>query len=76
MAEAGWADMGSPSGAAAAGAGGAPQADEVNDRTAFITGRLKAIYRKTVLPVEKRYQYDYFYESPFLTDVEFDGEQK
>jgi hypothetical protein len=26
--------------------------------------------------VEKRYKYDYFYESPLLTDAEFDGEQK
>jgi hypothetical protein len=76
MADASWIDGGSPSPAAAAGAGGAPSTDETADRTSFITGRLKAIYRKTVLPVEKRYQYDYFYESPFLTDVEFDGEQK
>jgi N-terminal EH-domain containing protein len=57
----------------AAGAGGGPP-DEIADRTTLITGRLKSIYRKTVLPVEKRYRYDYFYESPLLTDCEFDGE--
>lgn len=48
--------------------------DEIADRTSVITARLKSIYRKSVLPVEKRYKYDYFYESPLLTDVEFDGE--
>ena len=47
--------------------------DEVADRTAVIAGRLKDIYAKSVHPVEKRYQYDYFFESPFMTDVEFDG---
>lgn len=56
--------------ASAAAAGGA---DEIADRTSVITGRLKSLYRKTVLPVEKRFQYDYFYESPFLSDSEFDG---
>jgi GTPase SAR1 family protein len=67
-----WAfDSGSPAiTASAAAAGGA---DEVADRTSVITGRLKTIYRKTVLPVEKRFKYDYFYESPFLSDVEFDS---
>jgi len=55
--------------AAASGGGG----DEIADRTSVITGRLKTIYRKTVLPVEKKYKYDYFYESPLLTDVEFDA---
>lgn len=49
--------------------------DEVADRTSVITGRLKSIYRKTVLPVEKKYSYDYFYESPLLTDIEFDGKR-
>ncbi len=43
------------------------------DRTAMIAARLKKIYQKAVLPCEKRYRYDYFYESPFLSDVEFDG---
>jgi len=67
-----WAfDSGSPSiQAAAAAAGGT---DEVADRTSVITGRLKTIYRKSVLPVEKRFKYDYFYESPFLSDAEFDS---
>jgi hypothetical protein len=65
-------DSGSPS-AQASAALGAPPTDEVADRTNVITGRLKSIYRKVVLPVEKRYKYDYFYESPFLSDVEFDG---
>ena len=60
---------------AATGGGGGPT-DEIADRTSVITGRLKSIYRKVVLPVEKRYRYDYFYESPLLTDVEFDGEKK
>jgi hypothetical protein len=57
-------------------AGPEPPTDEIADRTSVITARLKTIYRKTVLPVEKRYKYDYFYESPLLTDAEFDGEQK
>jgi EH domain-containing protein 1 len=50
-----------------------PPTDEITDRTNVITARLKTIYRKVVLPVEQRYKYDYFYESPFLSDVEFDG---
>lgn len=44
-----------------------------NERSNKVQGRLKQIYRKTVLPVEKRFQYDYFYESPLLSDVEFDS---
>ena len=48
--------------------------DEAADRTALISAKLKSIYRTAVLPVEKRYRYDYFFESPLLTDVEFDGE--
>eukprot|EP00559_Dactyliosolen_fragilissimus_P007204 CAMPEP_0184863682 /NCGR_PEP_ID=MMETSP0580-20130426/12150_1 /TAXON_ID=1118495 /ORGANISM="Dactyliosolen fragilissimus" /LENGTH=588 /DNA_ID=CAMNT_0027362151 /DNA_START=346 /DNA_END=2112 /DNA_ORIENTATION=+ len=47
--------------------------DNLTDRTAMVAKRLKEIYRKSVLPVEKRFRYDYFYESPFLTDVEFDS---
>jgi hypothetical protein len=73
--EAGWAVDGSPSmnaTSASAGGGTAPP-DEIANRTSVITGRLKSIYRKTVLPVEKKYSYDYFYESPLMTDVEFDG---
>ena len=57
----------------AAAASSAGVTDEIADRTSVITGRLKTIYRKTVLPVEKKYSYDYFYESPLLTDIEFDG---
>lgn len=53
--------------------GGPP--DELAGRTAVITARLKQMYRKNVFPVEKRYKYDYFYESPLMTDVEFDGER-
>ena len=56
MAEPNWAiESGSPSvnaSMAAAAAGGAT--DEIADRTSVITARLKTIYRKTVLPVEKR----------------------
>lgn len=52
------------------------QMDEVADRTAVIANRLKELYSKSVHPVEKRYQYDYFFESPFMTDVEFDGKIK
>uniref|UniRef100_A0A7S4JNC5 Calmodulin n=1 Tax=Odontella aurita TaxID=265563 RepID=A0A7S4JNC5_9STRA len=47
--------------------------DDVADRTAMLSARLKQIYKKAVYPVEKRHRYDYFYESPFLTDVEFDS---
>eukprot|EP00977_Amphora_coffeiformis_P007169 scaffold1564_cov174-Amphora_coffeaeformis.AAC.7 len=60
-------------GGAVAGAESQAQMDEVADRTAIIANRLKDLYAKSVHPVEKRYQYDYFFESPFLTDVEFDG---
>ncbi len=42
-------------------------------RTAIVSDRLKKIYRKAVLPVEKRYRYDFFYDSPLMSDVEFDG---
>eukprot|EP00542_Grammatophora_oceanica_P018357 CAMPEP_0194028314 /NCGR_PEP_ID=MMETSP0009_2-20130614/2316_1 /TAXON_ID=210454 /ORGANISM="Grammatophora oceanica, Strain CCMP 410" /LENGTH=584 /DNA_ID=CAMNT_0038667665 /DNA_START=12 /DNA_END=1766 /DNA_ORIENTATION=- len=50
-----------------------PASQETADRTNMIAAKLKNIYRKAVLPVEKRYKYDYFYESPLLTDVEFDA---
>lgn len=39
----------------------------------MVSARLKQIYQKLVLPTEKKYRYDYFYESPFLTSVEFDS---
>mmetsp|Transcript_16820 Transcript_16820/g.29363 ORF Transcript_16820/g.29363 Transcript_16820/m.29363 type:complete len:568 (+) Transcript_16820:54-1757(+) len=68
-----WAfDPTSPSIQASTAATGS-STDEIADRTSIITAKLKTIYRNTVLPVEKRYKYDYFYESPFLTDVEFDA---
>jgi hypothetical protein len=71
-----WAfDAGSPSMQASAAAVGPSTTDEVADRTNVITAKLKTIYRKSVLPVEQRYKYDYFYESPFLSDVEFDGKR-
>jgi len=47
---------------------------ETEDRTAKISARLKQLYKRAILPVEKRYRYDYFFESPLLSDVEFDGE--
>lgn len=47
--------------------------DENAERSSAVQTRLKNIYKRTVLPVEKRFRYDYFYESPFLSDVEFDG---
>ena len=50
-----------------------PTGDETVDRTAVVSAQLKRIYKRAVLPVEKRYKYDYFYDSPLLTDVEFDG---
>lgn len=54
------------------GGGGSVPVDEIASRTANVAAQLKKIYRKSVLPVEKRYKYDFFYESPLLTDVEFD----
>ena len=50
----------------------AAQMDALADKTAMISARLKQIYQKSVLPCEKKYRYDYFYESPLLSDVEFD----
>lgn len=49
------------------------KSNDPNNRTELVQGRLKTIYKKCVLPVEKRFQYDYFYESPCLSDVEFDS---
>jgi len=43
------------------------------DRTAYVSQRLKQLYKKHILPAEQRYQYEFFYESPLLSDVEFDG---
>lgn len=50
----------------------ADPADTIEDRTHVIAEKLKAIYKKSILPVEKKYRYDYFFESPLLSDVEFD----
>ena len=44
----------------------------LTERTALISARLKTMYKKSILPVEKRFRYDYFYESPLLSDIEFD----
>lgn len=49
------------------------EANGNEDRSAVISARLKQIYTKSILPVEKKYRYDYFFESPLLSDVEFDG---
>jgi hypothetical protein len=46
---------------------------DTDDRTAMIAARLKQLYSKSILPVEKKYRYDYFFDSPLLSDVEFDG---
>jgi hypothetical protein len=46
--------------------------NEPTNRTEIVQSQLKKIYKKAVLPVEKRFRYDYFYESPFLSDVEFE----
>lgn len=51
----------------------APVSTETEDRTAMVSARLKALYSKHILPIEKRYQYEFFFESPLLSDVEFDG---
>jgi len=48
-------------------------AGDTADRTSIVAAKLKKIYKTSVLPVEKRFQYDYFYESPCLADVEFDS---
>jgi len=65
-------DWANPS-AASAGEQTLTQSDQLAMRTSQVAARLKAVYRKSILPVEKRFQYDYFFESPFLTDVEFDS---
>lgn len=44
-----------------------------SDRTAKVCARLRELYQSSVLPCEKRYKYDYFFDSPFLSDVEFDA---
>lgn len=47
--------------------------DQTADRTAIVAARLKKLYKSSVYPVEKKYRYDYFFESPLLSDVEFDA---
>jgi N-terminal EH-domain containing protein len=44
-----------------------------SDRTLKVCARLRELYQRSILPVEKRYRYDYFFDSPLLSDVEFDG---
>eukprot|EP00580_Thalassiosira_gravida_P018993 CAMPEP_0201669894 /NCGR_PEP_ID=MMETSP0494-20130426/25125_1 /ASSEMBLY_ACC=CAM_ASM_000839 /TAXON_ID=420259 /ORGANISM="Thalassiosira gravida, Strain GMp14c1" /LENGTH=548 /DNA_ID=CAMNT_0048150777 /DNA_START=226 /DNA_END=1872 /DNA_ORIENTATION=+ len=48
-------------------------ADDAINKTSIVSTKLKAIYKDNILPAEKRYRYDFFYESPHLTDVEFDA---
>jgi hypothetical protein len=55
---------------ASPGGGGGMESSE--DRTLVIASRLKLIYAKSILPIEKKFRYDYFFESPLLSDVEFD----
>lgn len=64
---------GAATGSTNGGVASKSSAEDLADRTARVSANLKQIYRKAVLPVEKRFRYDYFYESPFLTDVEFDS---
>ena len=49
------------------------QLDANAERTAVICASLKSLYAKYVFPLEKKYNYDFFFESPLLTDAEFDG---
>jgi hypothetical protein len=48
-------------------------AGDVSDRTSLVAARLKKLYKNQIFPAEKRYQYDSFFDSPLLSDVEFDG---
>ena len=54
--------------------GAEEQQNELAERTHSIAMKLKAIYKKSIMPVEKRFRYDYFYDSPIMNDIEFDGE--
>jgi len=47
--------------------------DDAARKTNKVNEQLKSIYKNNVLPAEKRYRYDFFYESPHMTDVEFDA---
>ncbi|KAL7544192.1 hypothetical protein ACHAWF_007571 [Thalassiosira exigua] len=53
--------------------GGGGGNDDAVNKTNRVSAKLKAIYKDNILPAEKRYRYDFFYESPYLTDVEFDA---
>lgn len=68
-----WASEPSGSSDAMASSSAGDGSKMIADRTALIAARLKQIYRKSILPVEKRHRYDYFYESPFLSDIEFES---
>lgn len=54
-------------------AGSKVPSGDTAERSTKVQARLKQIYKKAILPVEKRFRYDYFYESPFLSDTEFDS---
>jgi len=56
-----------------ASTGGSSAEDSLANKSSNVAARLKNIYKKSILPVEKRFQYDYFFDSPFLTDIEFDS---
>ena len=47
--------------------------ESTEDRTLLIAARLKQLYARAILPIEKKFRYDYFFDSPLLSDVEFDG---
>jgi len=68
-----WANEASSYRPGSATAAGSSTGNEGTDRSTLVQSQLKKIYKKAVLPVEKRFRYDYFYESPFLSDVEFDS---
>lgn len=63
-----WADEASSyrPGSATAAASSGSTGNETKDRSTLVQSQLKKIYKKAVLPVEKRFRYDYFYESPFF----------
>lgn len=47
--------------------------DDATRKTNKVNEQLKSIYKNNILPAEKRYRYDFFDESPYMTDVEFDA---
>jgi GTPase SAR1 family protein len=68
-----WAKEASSYAGGGMAAGSNISSSDTAERSTKVQARLKQIYKKAVLPVEKRFRYDYFYESPFLTDTEFDS---